>query len=454
MGVIEIAVERDQASAPASVDEPYALKTLATLGLITFALPANLALTAVALIRRRVRPRPPAVSATPQTILISGGKMTKALHLARAFHRAGHRVVLIESGKYRLSGHRFSQSVSRFYTVPPADAPGYADALEAIVQREGIDVYVPVCSPASSRYDALAKARLSEYCEVLHVGEDTIDEVDDKSRFAAAAGRLGLSVPDTHRITDPAEVSDFDFDDAEPPYILKSIAYDPIRRLDHTPLPRPTPAETEQFAASLPIAEDNPWILQAFVVGQEFCTHSTVRDGHVTLHCCCESSASQLNYAMVDAPEIEAWVRRFVGALGLTGQLSFDFIRDVDGRLYAIECNPRTHSAISMFYDHPGVAAAYLQDDAETITPLASSRPTYWLYHELWRLLSDPRDAKSILRRIARGKEAIFGWDDPLPFLLVHHLQIPHLLLGNLRGRRPWHRIDFNIGKLIEPGGD
>ena len=456
MGLTEIAVEPARATSPAvgGAHEPYALKTAATLGLLTLALPANLTITAVALIRRLGRSRPDAVAATPRTILISGGKMTKALHLARGFHRAGHRVVLVESSKYRLTGHRFSRSVSRFYTVPAADAPGYADALTAIVRRERVDVYVPVCSPASSRYDALAKAQLSEYCEVLHLGAGTIDEVDDKSRFAAAATRVGLAVPETHRITEPAQVSEFDFGDNASPYILKSIGYDPIRRLDLTPLPRPTPAETERFAASLPIAPDNPWILQAFVAGQEFCTHSTVRDGHVTLHCCCESSASQLNYAMVDVPEIEAWVTRFVAAMGLTGQLSFDFIRAQDGRLYAIECNPRTHSAISMFYDHPGVAAAYLQDDAETITPLPSSRPTYWLYHELWRLITEPRDALSILRRIAGGKEAIFDWDDPLPFLLVHHLQIPHLLLGNLRRRRPWHRIDFNIGKLIEPGGD
>ena len=49
--------------------------------------------------------------------------------------------------------------------------------------------------------------------------------------------------------------------------------------------------------------------MQAFVAGQEYCTHSTVRDGRVQLHCCCESSAFQLNYEMVDVPEIEAWVQ-------------------------------------------------------------------------------------------------------------------------------------------------
>jgi hypothetical protein len=37
---------------------------------------------------------------------------------------------------------------------------------------------------------------------------------------------------------------------------------------------------------------------------------------------------------------------------------------------------------------------------------------------------------------------------------MVHHLQIPWLLAGNLLRRKDWIRIDFNIGKLVEPDGD
>jgi hypothetical protein len=158
---------------------------------------------------------------------------------------------------------------------------------------------------------------------------------------------------------------------------------------------------------------------------------------------------------MVDVPEIEAWVRRFVGALGLTGQVSFDFIRGADGGYYAIECNPRTHSAITMFYDHPGVARAYLEDGSEDpIVPLPGSRPTYWLYNELWKMLRRPREARAGWRTIREGKDAIFDWEDPLPFLMVHHAQIPSLLLGSLRRGAPWLKVDFNIGKLVEPAGD
>ena len=360
-----------------------AIKTVAVLVLLLVLLPFNLLLTLVALLRTVfVRPHR-AQAPHPRTILVSGGKMTKALQLARSFHAAGHRVIMVESEKYRLAGHRFSRSVDRFHTVPAPADPGYAAALLKIVQDEHVDVYVPVCSPAASYYDALAEPDLTGFCEVLHCHPDMVQALDDKFEFSALAASLGLSVPDAHRITDPEQIDNFDFEASGRSYILKSIPYDPVNRMDLTTLPRPSRAETAEFARSKSISPTTPWIMQEFISGQEYCTHSTVRDGHVQVFGCCRSSAFQINYEMIDKPEIEAWVRAFVGPLKLTGQISFDFLQADDGRLYAIECNPRTHSAITMFHDHPGLADAYLGHDVPTITPLPDSRPTYWIYHEI-----------------------------------------------------------------------
>jgi predicted ATP-grasp superfamily ATP-dependent carboligase len=436
-------------------------KTAATFGLLLVVLPINLAVTAIALlvslVIRLFQPR--LTLDTPQTILISGGKMTKALQLARSFHRAGHRVILVETPKYWLTGHRFSRAVDRFYTVPNPQAEDYGAALLAIVQQEQVDLYVPVCSPLASYYDAKVQAILAPHCPVMHLDVETLLRLDDKSEFAIAAENLGLSVPKSHRITSPQQVIDFDFTNADRPYIIKSIPYDAVRRLDLTRLPGETPAQTAAFVESLPISESQPWVMQEYISGQEYCTHSTLREGHLQLHCCCESSAFQVNYQNVDHPKIEAWIRTFASSLKLTGQVSLDFIQTADGQLYAIECNPRTHSAITMFYNHPDVATAYLSPMpmVPTVQPLASSRPTYWIYHEIWRLvthLGSPAEIWERVNIIAQGKDAIFDWADPLPFLMVHHWQIPLLLLGNLRRPKEWIRIDFNIGKLVELGGD
>ena len=440
-----------------------ALKTIVTLTLLLLVMPLNLALTIVALLRAIIikpfQSRSP-IANNPQTILISGGKMTKALQLARSFHKAGHRVILVETEKYWLTGHRYSWAVDRFYTVPNPQTEEYPQALLKIVQQEGVNIYVPVCSPVASYYDAEVQSILSPHCTVMHVDVEMLQRLDDKYTFAAAAIALGLRVPKSYLITNPQQVIDFDFTGAQRKYIIKSIPYDSIRRLDLTKLPCETPAETATFVNSLPISESKPWIMQEYIPGQEFCTHSTIRDGHVQLHCCCESSAFQVNYENVDRPDIENWIRQFAKSLNLTGQVSFDFIQAADdGQIYAIECNPRTHSAITMFYNHPDVAKAYLEHDAlpETVQPLASSRPTYWIYHEIWRLvtnLSSPKLVSERLQIITQGKDAIFDWNDPLPFLMVHHWQIPLLLWGNLQKPKEWIRIDFNIGKLVEIGGD
>ncbi len=425
-----------------------AAKTVAALAGLLATLPVDAAVTAYAL----ARTRPTHAASTGRTILLTGGKMTKSVELARAFHAAGHRVILAESSKYRFTGYRFSRAVAKFYCIPDPQDSGYAKALCEIVDREGVDVFVPVSSPASSIFDADARALLDAKCEVLHGDSDTVRMLDDKSRFSAQAESFGLRVPHWRRITDPAEIEEFDFPEGRE-YILKRIAYNPVGRMDLTRLSSATPQRNSEFARSLNITENDPWILQQFISGQEYCTHGTVRNGSLQVYGCCESSAFQVNYEMVDKPDIRTWVERFVKELNVSGQLSFDFIEASDGQVYAIECNPRTHSAITMFYDHPNLAAAYLEDGHELIEPRSTAKSTYWIYHELWRLFTESgRPAR--MRSIAAGTDAVFtGWD-PLPYLFVHHLQIPSLLVKNMRAGKTWTRIDFNIGKLVEAGGD
>jgi predicted ATP-grasp superfamily ATP-dependent carboligase len=438
-------------------------KTLATLTLLLIALPFNAFIVFISLLWGIVRspfPKKAVVAAHPLTILVSGAKMTKALQLARSFHTAGHKVILIEGHKYWLSGHRFSKAVSRFYTVPaPQSEPeGYIQALVEIVKKENVDIYVPVCSPVASYYDSLAKPVLSEYCEVFHFDADITKMLDDKFAFTDRARSLGLSVPKSFKITDPQQVINFDFSQETHKFILKSIDYDSVRRLNLTKLPCDTPEETAAFVNSLPISPEKPWIMQEFIPGKELCTHSTVRNGELRLHCCSNSSAFQINYENVENPQIREWVQHFVKSLKLTGQVSFDFIQAEDGTAYAIECNPRTHSAITMFYNHPGVADAYFGKtplDAP-LEPLASSKPTYWVYHEIWRLtgIRSWKQLQTSIQTMVRGIDAIYCLDDPVPFLTLYHWQIPLLLLKNLQQLKGWVKIDFNIGKLVELGGD
>ena len=70
------------------------LADIGALGALSVALPFNLALVSCALVysivaSRFERPARTLAARERKTVLVSGGKMTKALQLARSFHQAG-----------------------------------------------------------------------------------------------------------------------------------------------------------------------------------------------------------------------------------------------------------------------------------------------------------------------------------------------------------------------------
>ncbi|MEM7762164.1 MAG: ATP-grasp enzyme, partial [Cyanobacteria bacterium P01_A01_bin.40] len=77
-------------------------KNLGTLLLLLLLLPFNVALVLVSGIKNRITSSNNQQSNPAQPskrILITGAKMTKALQLARSFHRDGHEVYLVETHK-------------------------------------------------------------------------------------------------------------------------------------------------------------------------------------------------------------------------------------------------------------------------------------------------------------------------------------------------------------------
>jgi hypothetical protein len=106
-----------------------------------------------------------AISSTtfqPRTILVTGVGMSKGLFLARAFYRAGHRVIGadFEPHGVRVCG-RFSVALDKFYKLStPSSAAGssrkYADDLVEIVKREKVALWVSCSGVASAVEDGEA----------------------------------------------------------------------------------------------------------------------------------------------------------------------------------------------------------------------------------------------------------------------------------------------------------
>ena len=432
------------------------IKTLGFLLLFLLTFPITLIITIITSILHLVTRKPPIINPNAKRILLSGGGMTKALHLARLLSLAGHHIVLTE--EYSFTAHRFSRAVAHFCLSADSKihAP-YIQSIIDIVRREKIDIFVPVTHSWSECADSVIKKALLEFnCETFHGDLEQLQMLSDKYEFVTRARSFGLTVPKTYKITDPKQVLEFDFSKEPRQFILKSILDNNITRWDLIKLPCQTRQQTEEYLNALTISEEFPWVMQEFIPGKEYCTHGAMRNGELKLHTCCESSSWLLNYKHLDnKPLILEWIRDFSFKANLTGQASFDFIESYeDGRPYAIECNPRTHTAVATFYNHPRVAEAYLnlkQLADGPIQPYPSACETYWLYHQLWNIFT----VKSIgdlfcqLQKLFNGKEAICSIDDPLPFFLQYTVHMPCVLINNLLNPVPFKKVDCNLGLIL-----
>lgn len=391
----------------------------------------------------------------PKTVLITGGKMTKAAELARHFAARGHRVILAESQPYTQTAHRAWNAVSRFDIVPRPehDDAGYARALADIVRENRVDLVVPVSSPASARYEAGLHDVLD--VPVFHPSVDQVDMLDDTHAFCESARAAGVAAPITAPVTSREAALAVLAQHPQTRFIVKPRHYDPVRRLA---MPVLQAADTDNVLAALPISAERPWLLQAYLEGEEFCAHATVHAGRVTAYCCCPSSPFQVEYEHVERPAIEQWVTQYVSHHRLTGQVSFDLIATPDGRVLPIECNPRAHSAITSFNRTPAFTDAYLFPDRIGDTPVkpVDGGLTMWFGHALHQIAEARglRSKAAAVRRYVSARDAVFDPGEPLPFLLLYHWHMPRLLLRTALAGRRWARVDFNIGKVVEDGGD
>lgn len=144
---------------------------------------------------------------------------------------------------------------------------------------------------------------------------------------------------------------------------------------------------------------------------------------------------------------------------------------------YVIECNPRIHSQMVVYCqnsrtmdalgealvssgtsrraDNQGLSAQSLTGPGEQM------RSYYWLFNEVFKLIFPKAYGSSSLRQLVyltaqdpSSFEADFDPEDPWPFIMRNHFQIPILLLGSVWTGTPWKKCDFNIGKVVEIGGD
>ena len=360
------------------------------------------------------------------TVLLTLGRLPKALDLARSFHRAGWRVVVAEPHRRHLAGA--SRSVARRVAVtPPATDRGtYLRDLAAIAAAEGASLIVPI-SEEILHVAALAPL-LPPTVRLLSMPEAIIRQVHDKAGFVTTAAAARLDVPASAPLGS-AEAAALA---TAGPVVVKprhGCSGRGLLRLDRgMPLP--------------PAAE--PALVQRLIRGEEYSTCSLAHAGRIqgtaiyrgTLM----SGSVAVGFEQVAHPGIADWVARFVAATGWSGFIAFDLIVDAGGRAFGIECNPRLTSGIH-FLDTAGIAPAIL-DPARPLDRGPEPR-----LQQFWSVMTALSDAigdwpryRRVLGHLLRTPDVTWRLDDPLPLLTMPWTAWP-ILSAARRERRPFGEV-------------
>jgi carbamoyl-phosphate synthase large subunit len=137
-----------------------------------------------------------------KTVLVTASGAPGTAALLRGLRENGEedvRLVGVDMSE-RSIGRRLCDT---FHLVPAGSDPAFADAVLAIVEREGVDVVLP---QSSFDLPGLAAARDRFPVPVLVSSPDTVHRSNDKAETYALLQRLGVKTVEFRRVTGAREV--------------------------------------------------------------------------------------------------------------------------------------------------------------------------------------------------------------------------------------------------------
>lgn len=342
------------------------------------------------------------------TVLLTLGRLPKALALARACRAAGSRVVIADPFRWHVC--RPSRAVDRSYrvTAPNDDLEAYLDDLLRIVDDENVNLILPV-SEEALHVTHLA-GRLPAGVRLWSAPREQIARYHDKLDFNHYAASLGLAVPPTY----PAGSSE---------------AAELAARCDFVVKPRHSCSGIglRLARAGEALLERDPGALvQERLAGQLLSSLSVVHDGRELATVIYRGRVFAGTVAICfervsDAPAVTGWIRQFIAAGDYSGFLAFDFFLGEDGTARAIECNPRATSGAHFFESRSLGEALLNPQDCDGIA-LADAQRQQWAYStltEAYAAILRPREFLRRFREMLAARDVIWSASDPLPFLLM-----------------------------------
>ncbi|GIU66568.1 ATP-grasp domain-containing protein [Candidatus Phycosocius spiralis] len=346
-----------------------------------------------------------------KSVLLTMGRLPKALDFARSFAALGWRVVVAEPYRTHLTGA--SNTVAKSVQTPPpcAGKLAYLSALQTIIEAEKIDLVLPLSE--ETMHVAHLRDHLPKTVQLFAPPTEQLLGLHHKALFQKRAAAHGLSVPDTAILgTKAAEKLAHTHN-----YVIKPVYSCSGRGVS-----------LHRAGEALEKSQDlNPHegaVVQRQLQGQQYSSFAITHQGKIQAHVIYRgivmSGSVAVAFERVEQGAIEEWVNRFVAAEHYSGFISFDFFVDDQGLAQAIECNPRVTSGVH-FMETEDLAPAILAPFSQQIRmkPAQRMQQFYPTLTEVQATMFKGPQFWSHLKILRTAKDVTWCARDPMPFVTM-----------------------------------
>jgi predicted ATP-grasp superfamily ATP-dependent carboligase len=306
----------------------------------------------------------------PLTVFVTDGDQRPALAIVRSLARRGIAVVVGEHRPTSLAGSSKYCARNVRYPSPYHDRDGFDRFLRQLVDRERIDVVMPV-TDVTTRAVCANHEHLAGRCAAAVPPLEAFDLVTNKARLLDYARRCGVPVPRTHLIDGARELGAV-VDRFAYPVVVKPVqsriqtAQGWLAGIAHYAYSRD---DLERLYRDHEYLERHPSLLQERIVGPGVGMFALFDRGrmvaefsHVRLR---EKppagGASVLSESVPVDPRLREFANRLLSPIGWHGVAMMEFKRDLrTGEPFLIEVNGRfwgsLELAIEAGVDFPGLA--------------------------------------------------------------------------------------------------
>jgi predicted ATP-grasp superfamily ATP-dependent carboligase len=351
---------------------------------------------------------------SPQTVLITLGRLPKALDLARSFSQLGYRVIVAEPFRWHLAG--VSNAVTRRYqiTAPSVNRQRFLDELVAIIKKENVELVVPISEEIM--HVSFLRDYLPRGVRLYAMPPEILLALHNKATFVEKCQAYGVSAPETFLLTDARAASFANEHDHIVKPVFSCSGRGVLFRKKGEVLPSPD--------------ADQPMIAQRWVKGNVLSTFSIAHEGRalttVVYRGAVMSGTVAVCFERVTAEDslhaaVTQWVDKFVAAANFNGFISFDLVVDKDGAAHGIECNPRATSGLH-FVDPRDLATAVVNPKPGMAIRFRDElllQQFYPCLTEVQKSMFSGADFRKNLAKFLRARDVTWHWRDPLPFLTM-----------------------------------